>query len=83
MENLINYFNCGSVYKEKNRELVKFYASKSLDIHEKIIPFFQKYPFQGYKLLSYKKFCKVGELMKKKAHLTQEGINEILEIKQN
>lgn len=83
MENLVNCFNCGTAYKEKNREIVKFYASKSSDIHEKIIPFFQKYPFQGYKLLSYNKFCKVGELLKKKAHLTPEGINEILEIKQS
>jgi hypothetical protein len=83
MENFVNRFKCGTVYKEKNREIVKFYASKSSDIHAKIIPFFQKYPFQGYKLLSYNKFCKVGELMKKKAHLTPEGINEILEIKQS
>ncbi len=81
MENLVNCFKCGTAYKEKNREIVKFYVSKSSDIYKNIIPFFQKYPFQGYKLLSYNKFCKVGELLKKKAHLSPEGINEILEIK--
>lgn len=83
IESLINWFNCGTVYKEKNKEIVKLFVSKSSDIQDKIIPFFQKYPFQGYKLSSYNKFCKVGELLKKKAHLTPEGINEILEIKKS
>jgi hypothetical protein len=31
--------------------------------------------------LDYEDFCKVAELMKNKAHLTQEGLNQILKIK--
>nr|YP_009568475.1 LAGLIDADG endonuclease [Drechslerella brochopaga]QBL02555.1 LAGLIDADG endonuclease [Drechslerella brochopaga]QCW06879.1 hypothetical protein [Drechslerella brochopaga] len=79
MEGFVNYFNSGAVYK--NADHVTYLASKFSDIQEKFIPFFQKYPLQGYKSLDYEKFCKVGELMNKKAHLTQEGIEEIINIK--
>ena len=81
MKNFINWFNCGTVYKEKNREIVKFYASKFSDIHEKIIPFFIQYPIQGKKLKDFQDCCKVAEMMKEKQHLTVEGLNKIREIK--
>ena len=69
----------GAVYE--NTDHVTYLASKFSDIQEKFIPFFQKYPLQGYKLSDYEKFCKVGKLMKEKAHLTQEGVEEIINIK--
>jgi hypothetical protein len=40
-----------------------------------------KYPLQGIKILDYADFCKVAELMQEKAHLTSEGLDQILEIK--
>jgi hypothetical protein len=79
MEGFVNYFNSGAVYK--NTDHVTYLASKFSDIQEKFMPFFQKYPLQGYKSSDYEKFCKVGFLMKKKLHLTQEGIEEIIKIK--
>lgn len=79
MGGFVNYFNSGAVYK--NTDHVTYLASKFSDIQEKFMPFFQKYPLQGYKSSDYEKFCKVGFLMKKKLHLTQEGIEEIIKIK--
>lgn len=79
MEGFVNYFNSGAVYE--NTDHVTYLASKFSDIQEKLIPFFQKYPLQGYKLSNFDKFCRVGQLMKKKAHLTPEGIEEIINIK--
>lgn len=55
--------------------------TKFSDITEKIIPFFDKYPLRGSKAKDFSDFCKVVELMKKKAHLTDEGLNEIKKIK--
>ena len=81
MSNLVNYFNSGAIYE--NTGNVKFFVSKFSDIQEIIIPFFQKYPLQGYKLIDYDKFCTVAELMKNKDHLTPEGLDKIIEIKKS
>ena len=51
------------------------------DITTKIIPFFDKYPLQGVKLKDYEDFKKVVELIENKDHLTQEGLNQILKIR--
>ena len=79
MEGFVNYFNSGAVYE--NTDHTTYLASKFSDIQEKIIPFFQKYPLQGYKSSDYANFCRVADLMKQKAHLTQEGIEVIVNIK--
>jgi hypothetical protein len=60
---------------------MEFTVTSLKDINNIIIPFFSKYPLQGVKLADYLDFCKVVELMKNKAHLTQEGLDQILEIK--
>jgi len=46
-----------------------------------VLPLLEKYPLRGHKLLNYKDFKKVAELMKSKAHLTKEGLLEIKKIK--
>lgn len=79
MESFVNYFNSGGSYV--NKESVRYIASKFLDLEEIIIPFFKKYPLQGYKLSNFDNFCSVAELIKKQAHLTPEGIKEIMKIK--
>lgn len=79
MESFVNYFNSGAVYVETQH--VTYLITKFSDIQDKIIPFFQKHPLQGYKFSDYNKFCRVGELMKNKAHLTKQGIEEIIKIK--
>ena len=35
----------------------------------------------GCKKLNYRDFCKAAELMKNKVHLTSQGLNEIIRIK--
>jgi len=81
MQKLVTSFECG-VYKERiNRKIGEFSVSGLSDISEKLIPFFEKYPIQGIKALNFADFKLVVELMKKKAHLTPEGIDQILNIK--
>lgn len=77
----IKYLGCGRLEPRSNRSSVDFIVTNFSDIYGKIIPFFEKYPILGCKYLDYVDFCKVAELMKTKAHLTQEGLDKISLIK--
>ena len=46
-----------------------------------MIPLFNKHKIIGIKSLDYLDFCKVVELVNKKAHLTLEELKEIRKIK--
>jgi len=63
------------------KDAVNFKVQNSLDLTEKILPFFQKYPIQGVKLLDYLYFVSAIEIIKNKRHLTQAGLDEIRKIK--
>ena len=75
----IYYLNCGTV--NKNKDSYKFCVTKFDDIVNKIIPFFKKYPILGVKALDFADFCKAAELIKNKAHLTKDGLEQIRKIK--
>lgn len=79
MMSLIEYFGCGNVYQSRNA--IDFRITKFKDLEDKLIPFFDKYPLQGVKYLDYLIFAEVVELMKNKAHLTKEGLAQIIKIK--
>ena len=74
------FFNCGKVYLQSENVLA-FKVTKFSDITDIIIPFFNKYPLPGVKSKDFKDFCLVAELIKNKAHLTEEGLNKIRSIK--
>ena len=82
MRNFITYFNCGNCEKAKDG-MVYFKVTKFADNYEKIIPFFSKYHIHGVKAMDFQDWCKVAELMKVKAHLTREGLDQIAKIKEN
>lgn len=79
---------CGNIYRleyaryAKWQPHVKLKVSNIVDISQKIIPFFQKYPLQAKKRLQFEKFCQVAELIITKQHLTLEGVEQIRFIKQ-
>lgn len=79
MKSLIEYFNCGII--TKRLEVFDYIVTKFNDIIYKIIPFFQEYSVQGVKSKDFNDLCKAGELMKNKAHLTREGLEQIRQIK--
>jgi len=81
MRSLVVYLGCGKYYPRSGRDSGEFIVSSISDITDKIIPFFQNFPIQGVKCLDYLDWCKVAELMKYKAHLTQEGLDQIRKIK--
>lgn len=80
LRSLIDYFDSGNIYK--NRETFELVFAKFTEIENKIIPFFAKYPIGGIKLLDFQDFCKVANIMKEKGHLTIEGADAIIKIKE-
>ena len=86
LRSFMNYWNCGKVQKKTNKkynkEYFEFRVEKFADIDTKIIPFFIKYPIIGQKQLDFQDFCQIAKLMREKAHITIEGFNEILKIKE-
>ena len=76
---IIKYLGCGKIYRKGKTFDLKVY--KLSDIVNKIIPFFKKYPILGVKALDFADFCKAAELMKNKAHLTKDGLEQIRKIK--
>ena len=76
---IIEFLKCGNIYRKG--DVYDLRVSKFSDITDKIIPFFKKYPILGVKALDFADFCKVAELMKNKAHLTKDGLEQIRKIK--
>lgn len=76
------YLGCGSLTKRKGNFVVDYCVEKFSDLTDKIIPFFKQYPITGVKSADFNDICKVAELMKVKAHLTEEGLNQIRKIQE-
>lgn len=75
IKSFIDYFDCGHVTLWKNE--VVFNVTKLSDIVNKIIPFYRKYGIIGGKLKDFSDWSTVAEMMLKKEHLTQEGLEQI------
>lgn len=56
-------------------------VTKIDDIVIKIIPFFDKYPVIGSKYINYIYFKEAAYIIKNKEHLSQKGIDRIIELK--
>lgn len=70
---------CGVV--RKNREDRFCWRVRDLkNLHEIIIPFFERHPLKSKKNVEFKKFAKVVRLMRQGEHLTPEGFEKILQI---
>ena len=81
-----NYFRCGAVYYQKEKRknhsaCYRFGISSQKDIHEVLIPFFDKYRLRSEKRKNYILFRKVAKLVKEGFHRNNEGLKEILFLK--
>ena len=71
---LIDFFECGQTHTE-------FICQSFNKNYEKILPFFRKYPILGIKSQDFEDWAKVAEMIKTKAHLNNEGFNQICKIR--
>lgn len=77
-----NYLGCGH-YRERSdgKFAGDFFVESFLDVCEKLIPFFKKYPLHGVKLQDFNDFNRVAELIRSKPHLSDEDLEQIKQIK--
>jgi hypothetical protein len=82
LKSFIKFFDCGRIRPGSTSDVAQFVVTRSGDIMDKIIPFFNSYPIQGIKIAPKgADFCKAVELVKNKAHLTSSGLEEINTLK--
>lgn len=79
LNNLISTLNCGRYIDRSGYG--EFIVEKFRDVNEKIIPIFETFKLHGVKSKEFQDFKKVAEIIKTKAHLTREGLDEIKKIK--
>ena len=77
MEVLVKYLGSGKIYKYPGKPAVVLTIFNFSDINNLIIPFFEKNPLLGVKLIDYLDWCKVAKLMNEGSHLTEKGVNLI------
>jgi Cytochrome c oxidase subunit III/LAGLIDADG endonuclease len=78
-----NYLNCGIIEEVSTRpNTVNLVVYKLEDILTKIVPIFEENSLITQKYLDFNYFREVSYLMNKKEHLTEEGLNKILLIKE-
>lgn len=75
------YLGCGTLRSRPDG--VWYYEVNNFNaIWEKVIPFFKKYRFlSAKKKRDFSKFCQIAEMVKKREHLTEDGIKRIIEIR--
>lgn len=82
LRSLINFFDgCGNFSMRKGGLACDYKISEFKDLCNIIIPFFNKYPLYGTKLTNFNEFVKGAETIKRREHLTSEGLKKLHEIK--
>jgi len=79
LKSLVSYFNCGGITLRPTA--LDFRITAFADLVNKIIPFFDKYPIEGVKAKDYADFKLAVEIVKRKDHLTEKGLEELIKIK--
>jgi hypothetical protein len=81
LTSFVDYMKVGFITKDSNKPACSYAVIGFNDVVKTIIPFFEKYPLYGSKQLDFILFLEIASLMKEKIHLTNEGLNNIKDIK--
>ena len=76
-----NFLDCGIIVKDNSQNKVYLRVNSLQDLTKKIIPHFTNYPLLTQKAADFNLFKLIIELMVNKAHLSTEGLQEIINIK--
>ena len=77
-----SFFGCGRVFVNKrydnhHEHLYRYCVRSVKDLHEIVIPFFQKHPLHTAKQKDFLLFAEIVEMLLKKEHLTESGLKKI------
>lgn len=74
---------CGRIVKRKKDGLHMYVVSNPIAIQEKVIPFFKKFNFLSQsKKKNFSIFCQIADLVFDKKHLTEDGLKEIVMLRE-
>ena len=88
LEEIKNFFKCGRIYVNKrydnhNENIYRYCVRAFADLNNKIIPFFEINPLRTAKKKDFEKFKAAIQLILSRNHLTKEGIERLIQIKQS
>jgi len=81
------FFGCGNVYFQRDPRInhtdcYRYEVSNFQKISEVIIPFFRSHQLEsGIRMKDFKLFCKIVDMVKRKKHLTKDGLIKIEKLK--
>jgi LAGLIDADG endonuclease len=81
LEELRKFFGVGIINTRINKKVTSFTVTKNSDLLNVIIPHFSNFPLQTQKRIDFQLWVQIVEIIKKKEHLTQEGLLKILSLK--
>lgn len=81
-----DFFGCGAIYFQKEKRsnhspCYRYEINNREDVSQKLIPFFKKHPLQSKKRHDFEIFCRIVEIINRREHLTEEGLEEIRRLK--
>ena len=74
-----SFFGCGTIIIGKDGT-INFEVKDLNSLNEYIVPHFCNYPLRGTKYLDFLTFKEAVDIINSKKHLTEEGLNKIIEI---
>ena len=80
-------FGCGSIYRNRRRDnhredLMVYSVFSQHDLRQRIVPFFEANPLRTAKLEEFNRFKLILEMMRRRMHLSLDGLRAIAEIAQ-
>lgn len=81
VQKILEFFGVGRINSDSNQKVVYYTVGNLKDIWSKIIPHFDTYPLIGYKQSNYLIWKEILVKVNSKAHLTEEGLNEVKELR--
>lgn len=79
---LKKYLGCGRI-QQRQDGLHMYVCSNPLSIQERIIPFFRKFILRSQqKKKNFSIFCQIAEKVFRKEHLTSQGLEEIIQLRE-
>ena len=81
LQSIISYLGCGR-YCERENGIGNFIVTDFTANYTKICPFFKQHSIVGIKDLNFQDWCLAAKIIQSKKHITQEGLDQILKIKE-
>jgi LAGLIDADG endonuclease len=78
---LQKFFGCGLIVNKNTRNEASFRVNSIQDLTNYIIPHFSNYPLLSQKAADFILFTKIIKIINNKMHLTEDGLQQIINLR--